>query len=271
MSIHKGAQMRIFAKQAWQGGGWHKQLAVTIEDGMISVIGHDALKQPNNIVFYTLLPALANLHSHSFQRAMAGMTEFWTAGQESLWSWRTLMYKFLDHLTPEHIEAIASLVLLEMQEAGYSSVGEFHYVHHQIGGSRYEDRAELTNRIFTAAELTGIGLTHMPALYSYGGPKALELNGGQQRFWNIVDEYNRLVEDAVQKASKSFVDAQVGIAPHSLRANTQEDLGKFLENFPNVPVHIHIAEQPKEVTDIHAWLGARPVEWLLANHDVGEN
>ena len=168
-------------------------------------------------------------------------------------------------------EAIVSVVLLKMQEAGYASLGEFHYVHYQIGGSRYEDRAELTNRIFTAAELTGIGLTHMPALYSYGGPKALELNGGQQRFWNIVDEYNRLVEDAVQKASKSFVDAQVGIAPHSLRATTPEDLGKLLEHFPNVPVHIHIAEQPKEVTDIHAWLGARPVEWLLANHDVGEN
>ena len=119
--------------------------------------------------------------------------------------------------------------------------------------------------------MTGIGLTHLPVLYSYGGPKALELSGVQQRFGNTVDEYNRLVEDAVQKASKSFVDAQVGIAPHSLRATIPEDLGKILEHFPNVPVHIHIAEQPKEVTDIHAWLGARPVEWLLANHDVGEN
>ena len=271
MSIHKGVRMRIFAEQAWQGGGWQKQLALTIEDGLIASIENDALKQPDDVVVDTLLPALANLHSHSFQRAMAGMTEFRAAGQESFWTWRTLMYKFLNHLTPEHVEAIASLVFLEMQEAGYASVGEFHYVHHQIGGSRYEDRAELTNRIFAAAELTGIGLTHLPVLYSYGGPKALELSGGQQRFGNTVDEYSELVEDVVQKASNSFVDAQVGIAPHSLRATTPRDMATLLEYFPNVPVHIHIAEQPKEVTDIHAWLGARPVDWLLANHDVGEN
>ena len=141
MSIHKGGAMRIFSTQAWLNDGWQYDVAVTVSGGKITEIATNVVKEPDDVVVDTLLPALANLHSHSFQRAMAGMTEFCTTGQDSFWTWRTLMYQFLEHLTPEHIEAISALVFMEMQEAGFASVGEFHYVHHQAGGARYDDPA----------------------------------------------------------------------------------------------------------------------------------
>jgi formiminoglutamate deiminase len=216
-----------------------------------------------------LLPALSNLHSHAFQRAMAGMTEHRIAGRDSFWTWRDLMYRFLDRLTPEQMEAIAALVFMEMQEAGYAAVGEFHYVHHQPGGGAYADIAELSNRIFAAAHLTGIGLTHLPVLYTYGGAGQQPLAAGQLRFGNTVDGFAALLEATRAAARALPADARVGIAPHSLRATNPADLARALPLAAGNPIHIHVAEQPKEVADITAWLGARPVEWLLANTPIG--
>ncbi|MFV1439749.1 MULTISPECIES: formimidoylglutamate deiminase [unclassified Phaeobacter] len=260
----------IFAHHARLPQGWVTDLRFTVADGRIVMLEPGAVAQPQDHCVMALVPALANLHSHSFQRAMAGMTETRVSGKESFWSWRKLMYQFVDHLTPEHYEAIAGLVFMEMLEAGYASVGEFHYVHHQSGGRPYAALGELSNRVFAAADLTGIGLTHLPVLYSYGGAGQVPLSGGQQRFGNDVARYADLLSDCRSMVTKSLPsDARVGIAPHSLRATAPQDLKEVLSLRSGAPVHIHIAEQPQEVTDISTWLGARPVEWLLENCGVG--
>jgi formiminoglutamate deiminase len=258
----------IFAKQAKLSTGWAPNVRVTHANGRVTAIAVGQSPDPADTCVDTLLPALANLHSHSFQRAMAGMTEYRKAGKDSFWTWRDLMYRFTANLTPEHIEAIAAFVFLEMQEAGYASVGEFHYLHHRPGGAPYDDLGELSGRIAAAAASTGIGLTHLPVLYSYGGAGQVPLEAGQARFGNSVDRFNALVARAREAVAQLPADCRVGIAPHSLRATSPEDLAAVLAAHGAGPVHIHIAEQPKEVADIHAWLGARPVEWLLANAGV---
>ncbi len=261
----------IFAKQAMLGDGWAQNVRLTVASGAISGIDPDQTPQPGDTVIDTLLPALANLHSHSFQRAMAGMTEYRRAGKDSFWTWRDLMYRFTAHLTPDHMEAIAAFVFLEMQEAGYASVGEFHYIHHQPGGVPYDDLGELSSRIAAAAATTGIGLTHLPVLYTYGGGGQAALLPEQARFGNSVDRFNDLVARARSAVAALPPDCRVGIAPHSLRATSPDDLAAVLGAHPAGPVHIHIAEQPREVADISAWLGARPVDWLLDNVDVTED
>jgi formimidoylglutamate deiminase len=261
----------IFAHQALLADGWHQNVRISVADGRISGIEKNSDARDGDSRVDTVLPALANLHSHSFQRAMAGMSEFRAAGQDSFWTWRTLMYRFLDRLTPEQMQAFAGLVFMEMQEAGYASVGEFHYVHHQPGGQKYDDPAELSQRIFAAASDTGIGLTHLPVLYSYGGAGEVPLAGGQLRFGNSVDAYNALVARIRTGLTGMSEDTKVGIAPHSLRATSPADLQTLLAAHDGGPVHIHIAEQPKEVRDIQARLGARPVEWLLENAPVNRD
>lgn len=258
----------IFAKHALLAAGWAENVRIEVSEGAISRIETAAQAQAGDVHVDTILPALSNLHSHTFQRAMAGMTEYRAAGRDSFWTWRELMYAFVNRLTPEQMQAIAALVFMEMQEAGYAAVAEFHYVHHQPGGAPYGDLAELSKRIFAAAEATQIGLTHLPVLYTYGGAGAVPLGAGQQRFGNDVERFNRLVEACRAGLGDLPADACVGIAPHSLRSTNPADLAAVLAARSEGPVHIHIAEQPKEVQDIEAWLGARPVEWLLANAPV---
>ncbi len=258
----------IFAKRALLATGWEDDVRLTVAHGVISHVEVRSKALADDVRVDTLLPALGNLHSHAFQRAMAGMTETRAAGRDSFWTWRELMYRFVGHLTPEHIEAIAALVYLEMLEAGYAAVGEFHYVHHQRGGTPYADPAELSNRIFAAAEASGIGLTHLPVLYSYGGAGQLPLSESQLRFGNDVDGFTRLVERATTGLRHLPADARLGIAPHSLRATSPDDLTAVLASHRGGSVHLHIAEQPKEVQDIQAWLGARPVDWLLRHASV---
>ncbi|MEE9428293.1 MAG: formimidoylglutamate deiminase [Paracoccaceae bacterium] len=263
--------MKIFANRAWVSEDWQSNVRVAVQDGVINQIETGTTPIADDIRVDTLLPALANLHSHSFQRAMAGMTEFRAAGQDSFWTWRSLMYQFLDHLTPEQIEAIAGLVFMEMLEAGYASVGEFHYVHHQPGGTPYDDRAETSHRIMAAAMETGIGLTHLPVLYTYGGAGQVELDDGQRRFGNSVDEFSMIVEAAKSATTAQPADTTVGIAPHSLRATAPDELEKITTVYGDGPIHMHIAEQPKEVADVSKWLGTRPVEWLLNNQNITAN
>ena len=259
----------IFAKRACTPNGWVHDLRLSHEAGRIISMHTGESPQPADVVVDTLLPALANLHSHSFQRAMAGLTEVRAVGRDSFWTWRTLMYQFVEHITPEQYQAIAALVFMEMQEAGYASVGEFHYVHHLPDGTRYDSISELSQQVFAAAKETGIGLTHLPVLYTYGGAGKAALSGGQIRFGNTVDEFGTLVAQARQIATDTLpADTRVGIAPHSLRATCPKDLTDVLALQDNTPVHIHIAEQPKEVAEIRNWLGARPVEWLLDNTSV---
>lgn len=264
--------MQIFSARAWIDGQWARNVTLQVgADGHIADIATHARADDAAVCVDTLLPALANVHSHSFQRAMAGMTERRADGQDSFWTWRKLMYRFLDHLTPEHYEAIAAQVFLEMLEAGYASVGEFHYVHHQAGGQHYDNHAELSDRVFSAACATGIGLTHLPVLYTYGGAQKQQLSGGQNRFGHRVDQYATLME-TLQKTLRSEAqsDTILGIAPHSLRATAPDELRAIVDAFGDGPIHIHIAEQPKEVDDISNWLSARPVEWLLSNQGVNQ-
>lgn len=249
---------------------WVPDVRLHINGGQITHLETAATPKSGDTRVDSLLPALSNLHSHSFQRAMAGMTEYRAAGQESFWTWRRLMYRFLDQLTPDHIEAIAALVFLEMQEAGYSAVGEFHYVHHSPGGKPYDRRDELSQRIFAAAQETGIGLCHLPVLYTYGGVNQQPLQGGQLRFSNTLDQYQDLLGACHDSLQYMPSDTALGVAPHSLRATTPADLSGLLAAQHSGPVHIHIAEQTQEVADVIAKLGARPVEWLLDNAPVDQ-
>lgn len=264
----------IFAKQALLPDGWAENIRLEQQEGVLTSITTDTLAQDGDIRVDTLLPAVANLHSHTFQRAMAGMSEHRAAGQNNFWSWRALMYRFLEHLSPDDIEAVAALAFIEMQEAGFASVAEFHYVHHQPGGMPYAMLSELSQRILAAASDTGIGLTHLPVLYTYGGAGQTPLVGGQTRFGNDVAGFAQLMDELGPFIAKGPADLHLGIAPHSLRATCPADLAEVLALAPagrNSPVHMHIAEQPKEVADISDWLGANPVQWLLDNAQVDRN
>lgn len=208
------------------------------------------------------LPGMVNLHSHAFQRAMAGLTERAGAGEDSFWTWRDLMYRFIDHLTPDDVEAIATMAYVEMLEAGYTRVCEFHYLHHDIDGRPYANIAEMAERIAAAASTTGIGLTLLPVLYAHGGFGGQPPVAGQRRFVNDTERYLKLREASL-RAVRDLPGAIVGAAPHSLRAVTLEQLRAVLAAVPSAPIHIHVAEQEKEVADCLAWSGKRPVEWLL--------
>lgn len=257
----------IFARRACLPTGWAKDVRVTLTGPHIALVQANASVAASDTQVDTLLPALSNLHTHGFQRAMAGMTERRVAGRDSFWTWRTLMYKFLEHLSPDQVQAITALCYLEMLEAGYAAVAEFHYLHHPVQGA-YDDIAQMSSRIVSAAEITGIGLTLLPVLYSYGGAGMAPLAGGQLRFGNDVDGFLRLHDAAKGHLSRLASDARIGCAPHSLRASCPADLRAVLGEMPTGPVHIHAAEQPLEVSDVTAWLGARPVAWLLDNMDI---
>ena len=256
----------IHAKSALLPTGWADSVLVEIDDGRITTVQPGARLAGQTIDI--LLPAPCNLHSHAFQRAMAGLTERRGPGSDSFWTWRTLMYRFLDRLTPDDVLAIAAQVQVEMLEAGYGAVGEFHYLHHAPGGHAYDDLAQMSVAIATAAGETGIGLTHLPVLYMQGGSDGRDLNGGQLRFGNDLDQFTRLLEGA-QHGLADLPDAALGIAPHSLRAVGVEALTTATTLLPGVPFHIHIAEQIAEVNEILGTHGATPVKWLLEVMDVG--
>ena len=259
---------KIYARQALTPDGWAYNLCVEISDGRIERISNDKGGRHQSVDL--LLPAPVNLHSHAFQRAMAGLTE--SRGpdpSDSFWTWRQLMYRFLGQLTPEHVQAIAELAFMEMLEAGYGAVAEFHYLHHDIDGAPYHNLAEMAERIMAAAQQTGIGLTLLPVLYMQGGCNGRKLQGGQKRFGCDWDLFGKLHDESTTALSKGPDDHTMGIAPHSLRAVTPEALARIREICPDGPIHMHLAEQLGEVKEVQAHLGARPVDWLLANADVG--
>ena len=259
----------LWAEQALTHKGWQQAVRIAIrDDGRIDSI--KAGTAPEGRRLDCALPAPANLHSHAFQRAMAGLTERrGTGAGDSFWTWRETMYRFLDLLTPEDVEAIAAFAQMEMLEAGFAAVGEFHYLHHAPGGQAYADPAEMSARIFAAREASGIGLTHLPVLYMQGGCDGRALSGGQLRFGHDLEGYGRLLAALEGAAAALPRDCALGIAPHSLRAVSREALDHLPELAAGRAVHIHIAEQQAEVTEVIAHLGARPVTWLLNIFDIG--
>jgi formimidoylglutamate deiminase len=256
----------LHAKSALLPDGWARDVTIQIgADGRITSLEPAAANHTVDI----LLPAPSNVHSHAFQRAMAGLTEqrgprTLTGGSDSFWTWRQLMFRFLDRLTPTDVQAIAAQVQMEMLEAGYAAVGEFHYLHHQPGGAPYDDLAEMATRIAAAAAQTGIGLTMLPVLYQQGGVDGRDLGPGQIRFGNDPDRFLAL-HDATRHAISTLPsDTVLGTAPHSLRAVSREALKQVVTAIPG-PMHMHLAEQKAEVDEISAAYGARPVQWLLDN------
>ena len=259
----------IWAEQALLATGWARDVTVEIVGDRIEAVETGTLPQPGAHRVGALLPAPANLHSHAFQRAMAGLTEAHGPDpRDSFWTWRQLMFRFLDRLTPEDVQAIAAFVQMEMLEAGYACNVEFHYLHHAPGGAPYARLAEMSERIAAAARDTGIGLTLLPVLYQYGGCDRRDLGPGQIRFGNDPDRFATLVDEAAAALRALHADARLGIAPHSLRAVSPEGLAACIELRPGAPLHMHLAEQLAEVEEVEAAYGARPTEWLLANAPV---
>lgn len=253
--------MILHAETALLPEGWARDVRIVVEAGRIASIDVD--HAPGGVAYGCLLPAPVNLHSHTFQRAMAGLTEGRTAGQDSFWTWRALMYQFLDRLTPDDVQAIAAQAMVEMAEAGFPAVCEFHYLHHPVGGGTYADPAEMSLRIIAAASETGLGLTHLPVIYEQGGVDGRVLAGGQLRFGSSPEIYAAILEGA-RKELTALPDSALGVAPHSLRAVSRGTLDR-VAGLGDGPIHLHIAEQVAEVTEVEAAWGARPVEWAVAN------
>lgn len=256
----------VWAEHALLPAGWAQSVRVEIgADGRIARVETGAAPDGERVGL--LLPAMANLHSHAFQRAMAGLSEKrGPQPRDTFWTWRQIMYRFLDHLTPQDVEAIAALVQMEMLEAGYATNVEFHYLHHRPGGGHYDNIAEMSERIAAAAARTGIGLTLLPVHYQFGGLDGRPLGPGQQRFGTTPDEFSTLLDAAQAALARLPADAGVGVAPHSLRAVSSEGLAMCERLRPGRPLHMHLAEQIPEIEEVEAATGRRPVEWLLENH-----
>lgn len=259
---------KLFFKRTLLPEGWAGDVLIeTGTDGRIERVTHGASPFGADHRAAIALPGLANLHSHAFQRGMAGLAE--TAGptRDSFWTWRQVMYRFLERLTPEDVEAIAAQLYVEMLEAGFTSVGEFHYLHHAPDGDWYADPAEMAGRIAAAAIESGIGLTLMPVFYAQGGFGGQPVAAQQRRFASTIATFPKLLDGAARHIA-SLPHARLGIAPHSLRAVTPESLAEVTDAFADGPIHIHVAEQTKEVEDCRAWFGTTPVAWVLANRPV---
>ena len=263
----------LWAAHALTADGWQDAVRISVgPDGAIAGVEAGTACAPGDTRVEILLPAAGNLHSHAFQRGMAGLTERrGPDGKDSFWTWRTAMYRFLEHLTPEDVEAIAVFAQMEMLEAGYAAVGEFHYLHHQSDGASYDARAEMSERIVAAAEASGIGLTLLPVLYEHEGCDRRPLVGGQLRFGNDPDGFAALFDAAARAVATLPGDAQIGVAPHSLRALSPEALRFAADLAAGRPLHIHIAEQEAEVEEVEAAWGRRPVEWVFETQEVAAN
>jgi formimidoylglutamate deiminase len=262
----------FFTQHAWLADGWQRDVALRFERGgagagQLARLDAGATAQQAARRGHWLLPGLPNLHSHAFQRAMAGLAERQTHPEDSFWTWREVMYGFAAKLGPEALRDVAAMLYVEMLEAGYTSVCEFHYLHHAPDGRPYADRAEMSLALVAAAEETGIGLTLLPTLYMTGGFDGRALSERQRRFGHDVDGYLRLVQ---QLRKREHARLRIGLCFHSLRAVPGEAMRAVLDAAPDpsMPVHLHIAEQIGEVQDCLALRNARPVEWLLANLPV---
>jgi formiminoglutamate deiminase len=252
----------LFASTALLPTGWLADVRITIAAGRIAQIETGVSPAPGDERHAIVLPGLGNLHSHAFQRGMAGLAERRGAGDDSFWTWREAMYRFLDAMGPDDLVAIAALAYVEMLETGFTRVGEFHYLHHDPAGQPYADCAAMSAAIAEAAAQTGIALTLLPVFYAHGGFGGAAPTASQRRFINDLDQFAAL-RDAAGRALGALPDAVLGVAPHSLRAATPAQITALDALAGTAPIHIHIAEQTREVDDCLAWSGARPVAWLL--------
>ncbi|MGB8841242.1 MAG: formimidoylglutamate deiminase [Aliidongia sp.] len=257
----------LFARTALLPQGWAENVRIDLDSaGDFAAVTIDGSPHAARRLAGPVLPGMPNLHSHAFQRAMAGLAEMGEGAPGSFWSWREVMYRFANLVGPEDLEAIAAQLYVEMLKAGYTSVCEFHYLHHAPDGAPYADPAELSWRIDAAARRAGIGLTHLPVLYRWGNFAAAPPHDGQRRFLSTPEALLDITA-TLAKAWCGDAERRIGIAPHSLRAVAPDDLTALLDGFASIdataPIHIHVAEQIREVEDCLAWSGRRPVAWLL--------
>ncbi len=261
--------MPLWSETALLPQGWMDSVRLVLSEGRIAQVETGVRPGPEDERHAVAIPALCNVHSHGFQRGMAGLAEVRGPEGDNFWTWREVMYRFLDRLDPEQIEAITALAYIEMLETGFTRVGEFHYLHNDVSGRPYANAGELAERIVSAACHTGIGLTLLPVFYAHSNFGGLAPTHGQRRFITSVDQFAAVVESG-GRALPSLPDGKIGVAPHSLRAVTPDELAEIVPLAKGGPIHIHAAEQTKEVDDCLAWSGLRPVEWLLDNADVNE-
>lgn len=260
-----GPMSTLWFESALLPSGWRPRVRLTVHGGRIRSLEVDAPPGPADERHAIGLPGLPNLHSHGFQRALAGLTECRGPQEDSFWTWRELMYRFVERMSPEDFEAITAYAFAEMLEGGFTHVAEFHYVHHAPDGTPYSDIGEMSRRVVAAAAETGIGLTLLPVFYAHGGFGGAAPAPRQRRFLNDLERFARLLESA-RSAVRELAGGVVGVAPHSLRAVTPQELAAVVP--ASGPVHLHVAEQTQEVIDCLTWSGQRPLEWLLAHQPV---
>ncbi|WGS51277.1 formimidoylglutamate deiminase [Paraburkholderia sp. D15] len=261
----------LFAGHAYLADGWRRNVLLEWDaNGTLTKVAPDTDTAPAGVpqAAGPILPGMPNLHSHAFQRAMAGLTEYRANATDNFWSWRDLMYRFAARIAPEGLAAIAQWLYIEMLKAGYTSVCEFHYVHHTQDGSHYANQAELAQRVVDAATASGIGMTMLPVLYQYSGFGSQPPRDDQRRFLNTPESLLDLL-GTLRTARPESAALRYGVAPHSLRAVSAQSLHTLLGGIDaSAPVHIHIAEQTAEVDACVETEGARPVQWLLDRFDV---
>lgn len=259
----------IFCPTALLPSGWTSDALLQVdESGTIAEIHSGAARDNADFVATgPVLPGVPNAHSHAFQRAMAGLAERHERGKDNFWSWRDTMYQFVQRLTPADVQTIATGLYLELLRHGYTSVCEFHYLHHDEHGDRYEPLVEMSLRHLAAARATGIGITLLPVLYTYGGFDGRDLAGGQRRFFGDVSA-NLEMHELLRKQLSAVPNSRLGFAAHSLRATMVSQLREIIAELtridPNIPLHMHIAEQTAEVAGCVERFGQRPIEYLAA-------
>ena len=262
-----------FADSALLPSGFESGVVIEVDRGGWITSVRKGRREQGRSLGGVVLPGMPNLHSHAFQRAMAGLAEYAGPQNDNFWSWRETMYRFLAHFGPDDVEAVAAQLYVELLKSGYTSVGEFHYLHNDPHGRPYADRAELTGRIIAAASASGIGLTLLPVLYQssqFGGAPPTE---GQCRFVLETEAFLDMLT-RLHAQHRDNPQVRLGIAPHSLRAVPPEALRDVVETATRLdshaPIHLHVAEQAKEVEDCQAWSGQRPIEWLLNHAAIDE-
>ena len=249
--------------------GWEEDVTVAVDAaGLITSVERNS--RAGEHVPGIAIPAMPNVHSHAHQRLMIGLAERAGPGADSFWTWRETMYGFALRLSPDDLEAVAAQLYVEMLKSGFSVVGEFQYLHHQPDGRPYANPAEMSLRCMAAAEQAGIGITLLPTLYAFGGFGGQPPVEGQRRFINDAERFLGIYE-RLEAEAKGHALRRVGISPHSLRAVTPELLREVIAGIaPDAPIHIHVAEQVKEVDDCLAFSGKRPVEMLMAEFDLSD-
>ena len=257
----------LFLAEALLPEGWAQDVRLTIEGGLIAAVQRGVAAEADEECHGIGIPGLPNLHSHAFQRGMAGLSEVRGPASDSFWTWREVMYRFLGTMSPDDVEAVCAQAYVEMLESGFTRVGEFHYLHNDTGGQPYAEPSELAQRVGAAAAHTGIGLTLLPVFYAHAGFGGSVPAPGQRRFITRLDGFARLLE-ASRRIVATLDGGMTGVAPHSLRAVTPDELAAITALALDGPVHIHVAEQLREVEECLAWRGARPVDWLLDHAPV---